>query len=115
MCESIGAALEQECQMRYYERECPELLNFLKKKYWHKASGTQQKFVNIRRAMNNNGHVWVHWDRSVRVKLGNWLLDCVCNASGWFTEQVFQLAVDDFNVRQRRFGLTGEQVSVSHS
>ena len=32
-----------------------------------------------------------------------------------FTEQVFQLAVDDFNVRQRRFGLTGEQVSVSHS
>ncbi|AXR05674.1 polyprenyl diphosphate synthase [Salinimonas sediminis] len=30
-----------------------------------------------------------------------------------FTEQVFQVAVDDYNVRQRRFGLTGEQVSVS--
>ena len=27
-----------------------------------------------------------------------------------FNEDVFQLAVDDFNVRQRRFGLTGEQV-----
>jgi len=32
-----------------------------------------------------------------------------------FTEQVFQLAVDDFNVRQRRFGLVGEQVSVPQS
>ena len=27
-----------------------------------------------------------------------------------FNEEVFQLAVDDFNVRQRRFGLTGEQI-----
>lgn len=27
-----------------------------------------------------------------------------------FDEDVFQLAVDDFNVRQRRFGLTGEQL-----
>lgn len=30
-----------------------------------------------------------------------------------FNEDEFQLAVDDFNVRQRRFGLTGEQVIVS--
>lgn len=29
-----------------------------------------------------------------------------------FSEEVFQQAVDDFNIRQRRFGLTGEQVSV---
>ena len=90
VCAAIGTAVEQECQMRYYERECPELLNFLKQKYWHKASGTQQKFVNIRRAMNNNGHVWKTWPSPVRVKLGNWLLDCVCQASGWFTEQVIR-------------------------
>ena len=85
ICDSIGAAVEQECQMRYYERECPELLNFLKKKYWHQASGTQQKFVNIRRAMNSSGHVWHTWGSTVRVRLGNWLLDCVCSASRWFT------------------------------
>jgi len=86
ICDSIGTAVEQECQMRYYERECPELLNFLKKKYWHQASGTQQKFVNIRRAMNNAGHVWNQWGRPVRVKLGNWLLDCLCDSSKWFTK-----------------------------
>ncbi|WP_414830069.1 polyprenyl diphosphate synthase [Alteromonas sp. H39] len=32
-----------------------------------------------------------------------------------FTEEVFQLAVDDYNVRQRRFGLTGEQVATVQS
>lgn len=30
-----------------------------------------------------------------------------------FDEEVFQLAVNDFNVRQRRFGLTGEQVNTN--
>ena len=30
-----------------------------------------------------------------------------------FDENEFQLAVDDFNVRQRRFGLTGEQISTA--
>jgi len=32
-----------------------------------------------------------------------------------FDEDVFQLAVDDFNVRQRRFGLTGEQIITAGS
>ena len=32
-----------------------------------------------------------------------------------FSEEVFQLAVDDYNVRQRRFGLTGEQVATVQS
>jgi undecaprenyl diphosphate synthase len=32
-----------------------------------------------------------------------------------FNEDVFQLAVDDFNVRQRRFGLTGEQIDTASS
>ena len=39
---AIGSSIEQECQMRFYESECPELLNHLKKKYWHKASGTRR-------------------------------------------------------------------------
>lgn len=32
-----------------------------------------------------------------------------------FNEDVFQLAVDDFNARQRRFGLTGDQVDSPES
>ena len=29
--------LEQECQMRYYERVCPGLLKTIKDNYWHRA------------------------------------------------------------------------------
>ena len=32
-----------------------------------------------------------------------------------FSEEVFQQAVDDYNVRQRRFGLTGEQITTVQS
>ena len=31
ICLAIGTALEQECQMRHYEREVPGLLNAIKK------------------------------------------------------------------------------------
>ena len=52
VCNSIGTAVEQECQMRYYEREAPGLLRQLKDNYWHKSCGTQQKVTIIRTLMN---------------------------------------------------------------
>ena len=42
VCDSIGYAVEQEAQMQFYERECPGLLNTIKKNYWHNTTGTQQ-------------------------------------------------------------------------
>ena len=84
VAEAIGTALEQECQMRHYEREVPGLLKCIKDNYWHKACGTQQKFVTVRTMMNRKGVHWNSWSRDNRVKLGFWLLDCVCSASGWF-------------------------------
>ena len=35
--DSIGKALEQECQMQYYERVCPGLLKIIRDNYWHSA------------------------------------------------------------------------------
>ena len=35
VCDSIGIALEDECQMRYYESSYPGLLKVLKDNYWH--------------------------------------------------------------------------------
>ena len=84
IAKAIGLALEQECQMRFYETNHPGLLRFLKEKYWHKCCGTQQKFVDIRTMMNRRGITWNKWSPVVRVKLGGWLLDCVITASGWF-------------------------------
>ena len=88
ICESIGNAIEDECQMRHYEEHAPGLLHILKKNYWHRAIGTHQKLVVIQTLMNRyNVKQWTSWNTSVRVKLGAWLLDCIMESSGWFYKQ----------------------------
>ena len=85
ICESIGHAIEDECQMRYYEEKAPGLLNVLKKNYWHTACGTHQKLVVIQTLMNRyDVKRWNSWSNDIRVKLGAWLLDCIMESSGWF-------------------------------
>jgi len=90
VCDAIGHAVEDECQMRFYERSAPGLLNVLKKKYWHSSSGTHQRLTNIRRPMNAVDVRWDAWGRANRVKLGAWLLDCIITESHWFTKEMRQ-------------------------
>ena len=90
VCDAIGHAVEDECQMRFYERSAPGLLNVLKKKYWHSSSGTHQRLSNIRRPMNAVDVKWDAWGRANRVKLGAWLLDCIIAESHWFTKEMRQ-------------------------
>lgn len=88
VCESIGHAIEDECQMTHYESHAPALLNVLKKNYWHRSIGTQQKLVVIRTLMNRyEVKQWTTWGRSIRIKLGAWLLDCIMDSSQWFMKQ----------------------------
>ena len=62
VCESIGRAVEDECQMRHYEKCAPGLLNTLKENYWHRAIGTHQKLVVIRTLMNRyDVKQWISW------------------------------------------------------
>ena len=85
VCEAIGRAIEDECQMRHYEEKAPGLLETLKKNYWHKSIGTQQKLTVIRTMMNrHNIEKWHTWGTDNRVKLGGWFLDCIMQSSGWF-------------------------------
>ena len=89
VCDAIGLALEQECQMRHYEQNAPGLLKTLKDNYWHRSIGTQQKLVVIRTLMNRyDVKQWDAWGRSNRIKLGGWLLDCVMQSSGWFEKDM---------------------------
>ena len=85
VCDAIGTGVEQECQMRHYEKEAPGLLNVLKENYWHKSTGTDYKIKKIQTLMNRYevAH-WQPWGKANRVKLGGWLLSCVCDVSGWF-------------------------------
>ena len=85
VCSSIGQAVEEECQMRHYETHAPGLLNVLKQNYWHRAIGTHQKLVVIKTLMNRyDVKQWTPWNRTIRTKLGAWLLDCIMQSSGWF-------------------------------
>ena len=89
ICASIGLAVEQECQMRHYEKHAPGLLKTLKDNYWHRSIGTQQKIVVIRTLMNRYSvKQWETWGSSNRIKLGGWLLDCIMHSSGWFTKDI---------------------------
>jgi len=89
VCDSIGKGVENECQMRHYERHAPGLLNTLKKNYWHKSIGTDQKIVVIQTLMNRyEVQQWNTWGRGNRVKLGGWLLSCVIETSKWFDKEI---------------------------
>ena len=85
MAMAIGAALEAEAQMEYYEKEAPALLNTLKKNYWHQAKGTEYKRKSIQTLMHKTSITpWVHWDKPTKVKVGTFLMDCLMEVSGWF-------------------------------
>ena len=89
VCDSIGQAIEAECQIRHYEKEAPGLLATIKKNYFHRSIGTHQKLVVIRTLMNRYEiNEWKTWNRADRVKLGAWLLDCIMQTSGWFDKDL---------------------------
>ena len=83
--DAIGQAVENECMMRHYESKVPGLLHTIKENYFHKSSGTHQKVKVITTLMHRyDVPHWQCWGRANRVKLGGWLLDCICEESGWF-------------------------------
>jgi DNA-directed RNA polymerase len=81
---SIGLALEQEAQLRWYQAQDPELLDRIRRNYWHASCGSRQKVTVARTLMNRHDYEWQTWGTMVRAKLGAWLLDCVMKATGWF-------------------------------
>ena len=87
--DSIGQAIENECMMRYYERNVPGLLHTIKENYFHKSIGTHQKVKVVTTLMNRyEVDHWQCWGIANRVKLGGWLLDCICESSHWFTREI---------------------------
>ena len=83
--DAIGQAIENECMMRHYEASVPGLLHKLKENYWHKSIGTHQKVVVVRTLLNRmDVDHWKPWKRLNRIRLGGWLLDCICGSSQWF-------------------------------
>ena len=96
---AVGSACEAECQMSYYEREAPALLATLKKNYWHQAKGTEYKRKCIQTLMHKqNITPWVAWDRNTKIKIGTWLIDCLCEVSGWFVKELVRNGRKTINI-----------------
>ena len=72
---NIGAAVEAECQMRWYESQNGGLYNSIKQKYWLAATGTRQKQNVMRLLMNRKDYQWDTWSAALRARIGGWLLD----------------------------------------
>ena len=82
---AVGHSVEAECQMSYYEKEAPALLTTLKKNYWHQARGTEYKRKCIQTLMHKQSiSPWIAWDKTTKVKVGTFLMDCLMEVSGWF-------------------------------
>ena len=89
--DAIGQAIENECMMRYYERTVPGLLHTIKENYFHRSIGTHQKVKVVTTLMNRyDVEHWNAWGRANRIKLGGWLLDCICESSNWFMRDTRQ-------------------------
>ncbi len=85
IAKAVGSALEGESQMQYYEKEAPALLATLKKNYWHQARGTEYKRKCIQTLMHKQSiSPWIGWDTTSKIKVGLFLIDCLCEVSGWF-------------------------------
>ena len=98
---AIGSALDAEAQMQYYEQEAPALLVTLKKNYWHQAKGTEFKRKCIQTLMHKTQITpWVAWGSKTRVKVGLFLLDCLCEVSGWFERDLEYKARKTYSVLQ---------------
>ena len=107
--EAIGKALEAEAQMEYYENEAKGLFITLKKNYWHQSRGTDSKRKCIQTTMHKQ-HItpWVPWADKTHTKVGAFLLDCLCEVSGWFVKDLI------FKGRKRYSVLAPSDVLMNH-
>ena len=91
LCTAIGTQIEHECQLRAYAEADNDYLNTVKKFYWHRAVGTEQKFRVTQLMFNRKEIAWKRWPREVTLKLGGWVADAICTESGWFIKTEVQV------------------------
>ncbi|GCE65722.1 DNA-directed RNA polymerase [cyanobiont of Ornithocercus magnificus] len=91
---SLGFAVESEAMFSHYQSVCPGFLAYLKKRYFHAASGTRQKrsTVHLRTKHLHDVEHWRDWTVTSRAKIGAWLIDCICRSSDWFKVSLKQVA-----------------------
>ena len=94
---AVGHAIEGEAQLAYYEKTGPELFETLKRNYWHEAKGTAYKRKCIQTLMHKqNITPWTSWDKTTKTKIGLWLLECLCEATGYFEKETVRKGIKTY-------------------
>ena len=88
---SIGAAIENESRFRWYKAECPTLMKYIEKEYFHDSCGTNQKLAIARTIFNRKDIVWPTWNIQSKSQIGAFCLDATIIATGWFAKEYQQL------------------------
>ena len=79
---SIGGNVQLELRMTYYAQENPELYKRVEK-HFHSSTGTGQKATVFKLRFNREGVEWDKWSRVTNHKVGNFLLNCLNDVTGW--------------------------------
>jgi len=87
---SIGAAIENESRFRWYKAECPPLMKYIEKEYFHDSCGTNQKLAIARTIFNRKDIVWPTWNIKSKSQIGAFCLDATIIATGWFEKEYQQ-------------------------
>jgi DNA-directed RNA polymerase len=81
--EAVGRAVQMELRMEFYAEARPDLFKRIAKSRFHKASGTRYKAASMANTMAKAGIVSKPWAPGFAVRVGNWLIASIQQATGW--------------------------------
>ena len=82
LCTAIGNCIQDQLRIDYLERVNKGLFTNIVKEFRH-TTGTRQRATRFKLTMNRKGVKWQSWSAKTRHRVGTWLLDCFCTATGW--------------------------------
>lgn len=82
LCLHIGDCIQDQLRIDYLERVNRGLFTNIVREFRH-TTGTRQRATRFKLTMNRKGIKWKSWPTKARHRVGAWLLDCFCTATGW--------------------------------
>jgi DNA-directed RNA polymerase len=80
---AVGRAVQMELRMEFYADTRPDLFKMVTTSRFHKASGAHYKAASMGNTMAKVGVVSKPWANGFNVRVGNWLIGSVKDATGW--------------------------------
>lgn len=84
---AVGSRVYDECLLSEFSQAFPE---DFKGTRIHRSKGYGYRVAKYRATMRRIGHEALKWPSGHKVKVGAWLLDRLCQATGWFASKTIQ-------------------------